>query len=73
MRVKAYSFPFGCADNKFPGIDTPDMFDGLEGRPIEGLDAFRTVWQFNTAEDYQKQILQQMYSQANLSAEQLAA
>jgi hypothetical protein len=29
--------------------------------------------QFNTAEDYRKQILQQMYSQSVLTAERLAA
>jgi hypothetical protein len=34
------------------------------GPPVGGLTAFRAVSQFNTAEDYRKQILQQMYSQS---------
>jgi hypothetical protein len=34
------------------------------GPPVGGLDVFRAVWQFNSAEDYRKQILQQMYSQS---------
>ena len=43
------------------------------GPPVGGLSAFRAVCPFNTAEDYRKQILQQMYSQPALSAERLAA
>ena len=43
------------------------------GPPVGGLSAFRAVWQFNTAEDYRKQILQQMYSQSASIAERLAA
>jgi len=43
------------------------------GPPVGGLNAFRAVCQFNTAEDYRKQILQQMYSQSASIAERLAA
>ena len=43
------------------------------GPPLGGLSAFRAVQQFNTAEDYRKQILQQMYSQLASIAERLAA
>jgi hypothetical protein len=43
------------------------------GRPVGGLSAFRAVCQFNTAEDYRKQILQQMYSQSASSTQRLAA
>ena len=43
------------------------------GPPVAGLSAFRAVCQFNTAEDYRKQILQQMYSQSALTTERLAA
>jgi hypothetical protein len=43
------------------------------GPPVGGLSAFRAVWQFNTAEDYRKQILQQMYSQSASITERLAA
>jgi hypothetical protein len=43
------------------------------GPPVGGLSAFRAVWQFNTAEDYRKQILQQMYSQSASIAERLVA
>ena len=43
------------------------------GPPIRALNAFRAVWQFNTAEDYRKQIIQQMYSQSASTAERLAA
>jgi hypothetical protein len=43
------------------------------GPPVGGLTAFRAVWQFNTAEDYRKQIVQQRYSQSGLTEERLAA
>ena len=43
------------------------------GPPLGGLTACRAVWQFNTAEDYRKQIIQQMYSQSALTPERLAA
>jgi hypothetical protein len=43
------------------------------GPPVGGLNAFRAVWRFNTAEDYRKQILQQMYSQSASIPERLAA
>jgi hypothetical protein len=43
------------------------------GSPIGGLTAFRAVWQFDTAEDYRKQIVQHRYSQSALTAERLAA
>lgn len=50
---------------------------GLEviwiGPPLGALSAFRGVWQFNTAEDYRKQILQQMYSHPASMPERLAA
>jgi hypothetical protein len=40
---------------------------------VGGLTAFRAVSQFNTAEDYRKQILQQMYFQSVSTAERPAA
>ena len=43
------------------------------GPPVGALTGFRAVWQFNTAEDYRKQILQQMYSQSVSTGERLAA
>jgi hypothetical protein len=43
------------------------------GPPVAALNAFRAVSQFNTAEDYQKQILQQMHFQSASAAERLAA
>ena len=43
------------------------------GAPVAGLNAFKTVWQFNTAAAYRKHILQQAYSRSALIAEQLAA
>jgi hypothetical protein len=33
------------------------------GRPVGGLNAFGTVWQFNTTEDYERTLRQHMYSQ----------
>lgn len=33
------------------------------GPSIEGLDAFRAVQKFNTAEDYEKEVLRQIYSE----------
>jgi hypothetical protein len=43
------------------------------GSPARWLRAFRSVWQFNTAEDYRKEILQDMYSQSALTTRRLAA
>jgi len=43
------------------------------GPHVGGPNAFRAVCHFNTAEDYRKQILQQMYSQSASTAERLAA
>ena len=43
------------------------------GSPIRGLSDFRAVQQFDTAEDFRKQILQQMYSRSILNDERLAA
>jgi hypothetical protein len=43
------------------------------GPSVAGLNTFKAVWQFNTAEDYRKQVLHQMYSQSASSAERLAA
>ena len=43
------------------------------GPPVEGSSAFKAVWQVNSAEDYRKQILQQMYSQSASMPERLAA
>jgi hypothetical protein len=43
------------------------------GPPLGALSVFREVWQFNTAEDYRKQILQQMYSHPASMPERLAA
>jgi hypothetical protein len=42
------------------------------GAPVRGLADFRAVQQFNTAEEFRKQILQEMYSQPVLY-ERLAA
>jgi hypothetical protein len=50
---------------------------GLEvlwiGSLVRGLTNFRAVQQFNTAEDFRKQILQQKYSQSTLAHERVAA
>jgi hypothetical protein len=43
------------------------------GPSVGGLGVFRAVWQFNSAEDYRKQILQQMYSQSASIQERVAA
>jgi hypothetical protein len=43
------------------------------GRPARWLRAFRSVWQFNTAEDYRREILHEMYSQSASIAGRLAA
>jgi hypothetical protein len=43
------------------------------GPLVGGLNAFRAVRQFNKLRDYEKQILQRMYSQSVLTAERLAA
>jgi hypothetical protein len=43
------------------------------GTPVGGLNVFRAVWQFNSVEDYRKQILQQMYFQSTSIPERVAA
>jgi len=43
------------------------------GPPVETLNAFPAVRQFNAAKDYEKQILQQMYSKSASTPERLAA
>jgi hypothetical protein len=43
------------------------------GPSFEGLDAFRAVRKFNTAEDYEKEILGQMYSEPASNRAQRAA
>jgi hypothetical protein len=43
------------------------------GSPVRGLCDFRAVQQFNTAEDFRKQILQRTYSQSTVAHEPLAA
>jgi hypothetical protein len=43
------------------------------GRAVWGLSDFRAVEQFNTVEDFRKQILQQMHSQSNSTVLPLAA
>jgi hypothetical protein len=53
------------------------LAQGLEviwiGPPGKGLSAFRAFWQFNTADDYQKDILQKRYSHSAPSEERIAA
>jgi hypothetical protein len=43
------------------------------GPPMGGLNAFRAIRQFNSAEDYRKQILQRIYSEPALIPERVAA
>lgn len=43
------------------------------GPPVRGLCDFRAVQQFHTAEDFQKDILRQMYAQPILTQERAAA
>lgn len=43
------------------------------GPPLRFLSDFRAVQQFNTAEDFRKQILRQMYSRSIVTCERLAA
>lgn len=43
------------------------------GPPVRGLADFRAVQQFNTAEDFRKQILQQTYSQSISTGQGVAA
>ena len=43
------------------------------GPPVRGLCDFRAVQQFNTAEDFQKHILRQMYAQPTFTQERAAA
>jgi len=43
------------------------------GTRLGALNTFRAVWQFDTAEDYRKQVLQQMHSHSASTPERLAA
>jgi hypothetical protein len=43
------------------------------GSPVQAMSDFRAVQQFNTAEDFRKQVLQQMYSPSIPTDERLAA
>jgi len=43
------------------------------GSPVKGLSDFRAVQQFNTAKDFEKQIVEQAYSQSIATKAQLAA
>jgi hypothetical protein len=53
------------------------LAQGLEviwiGPPVRGLDTFRAFCQFDRAEDYQKNILKNRYSQCAPSEERIAA
>jgi hypothetical protein len=43
------------------------------GSPVQSMSDFRAVQQFNTAEDFRRQVLEQMYSRSIPTDERLAA